>query len=211
MAEAPDPNPSYLVSNSHKARKEAEEKKEQLKPVVSGEVNAKKKPLGKKMQEAMLGDDIKEVKSYLLWDVFIPALKDTMVDLIKKGAEALFYGGARTGSNYIQRTGNTSRVSYAKYHNAAQPKPTYSYNKRAAFEFDDLVFQDRRDAEAVLANLVEQTMSYGMASVADFYELSGRDSDFTDNKYGWGELGEARVVRVRDGYILDLPKPEPID
>ena len=47
--------------------------------------------------------------------------------------------------------------------------------------------------------------------MADFYELAGIESEWTDEKYGWGELSEARVERVRNGYIVALPKPEPID
>ena len=211
MSEVQVPKPSYLQPNSHKYKEEVKQKKK-IEKVATGKTSVKKKPLGKRVSAAILSEDVQEVKSYLLWDVFIPALKDTIVDLIKKGADAVFYGGTTHPSN-IKRSGNVSRASYAGYYNDNRRSSSNRrhVNKRAAHEFDDIIFEDRRDAEEVLSNMIEITMSYGMVSVADFYDLAGVESDFTDNKYGWGELSDARVVRSHEGYFLDLPKPEPID
>ena len=36
-------------------------------------------------------------------------------------------------------------------------------------------------------------------------------SPYTSNKYGWTNIRSAEAVRVRDGYILKLPKAMPID
>lgn len=211
MAETNIPSPSYLQPNSHKHKEAmAEKEKQKHEKVTSGKVTQRKKPVGKKFTDAMIGEDVQEVRSYLVWDVLVPALKDTIVDMIKKGADAIFYGGTSAPSN-IKRTPNGSRASYAGYYDKRNNRPTRSYNRRAVHDFDEVLFEDRKDAEIVLSNLVEQTMEYGMVSVAEFYEFAGYPSEFTDNKYGWPELGDARIVRVRDGYILDLPKPEPID
>jgi hypothetical protein len=49
---------------------------------------------------------------------------------------------------------------------------------------------------------------YETVSVADLYELLGVTSSYTDEKWGWVDLREATIRRVRDGYLLDLPKPE---
>ena len=205
---------SSLEPNSHKYHDGKEKKKKELAPVVKHKTSVKKKPMTKRVGEAMISEDLDEVKSYLLWDILIPALKDTAVDLIKKGADAIFYGGKGAPSN-VRRNGSGSRVSYANYYNSSRretrrPEPR-RYNRRAMHDFGDIVFSDRHDAEGVLSALVDLTMEYGFASVADFYELSDMPSEFTDNKYGWGELADARVLRVREGYALHLPKPEPID
>jgi len=51
-----------------------------------------------------------------------------------------------------------------------------------------------------------------MVSVADLYELVGIQGSYTDNKYGWTKnIRNASVVRVRDGYLLKLPKALPFD
>ena len=54
---------------------------------------------------------------------------------------------------------------------------------------------------------------YKLVSVADLYDLVGISGDYTDNKYGWTNLRNARVERLRyeDGYILKLPKALPLD
>ena len=52
---------------------------------------------------------------------------------------------------------------------------------------------------------------YEVVSVADLYELVGITGNYTDNKYGWTNIRNAEVVRVRDGYVLKLPKATPIN
>ena len=47
--------------------------------------------------------------------------------------------------------------------------------------------------------------------IADLYDLVGMDSNYTDNRYGWTNLRSAQVVRVRDGYLLKLPKALPLN
>ena len=50
-----------------------------------------------------------------------------------------------------------------------------------------------------------------MVSVADLYDLVGISGNYTDNKYGWTNLRNSDVQRVRDGYLLKLPKALPFD
>ena len=51
----------------------------------------------------------------------------------------------------------------------------------------------------------------GIVTVADLYDLVGITDKYTDHKYGWTNLRNAKVERVRDGYMLKLPKVLPID
>jgi hypothetical protein len=50
-----------------------------------------------------------------------------------------------------------------------------------------------------------------MVSVADFYDLVGVDGTYTDNKYGWTNIRNAYVNRVRDGYVIKLPRAISLD
>ena len=59
-----------------------------------------------------------------------------------------------------------------------------------------------------MADLCE---TYGQVTVADLYDLVGISGSFTDNNYGWTDMREASVRRVRDGYILSLPRPRQLD
>ena len=59
-----------------------------------------------------------------------------------------------------------------------------------------------------MSDLIE---TYESVSVADLYDLVGKPCNYTDNKYGWTNIRNVEPVRVRDGYILKLPKAMPID
>ena len=78
-------------------------------------------------------------------------------------------------------------------------------------DFQDLIFESRGEAEEVLTNLLDLIADYGVASVADLYDLVGITGPFTDNKYGWTDLRTASVSRTREGYIINLPKAVAID
>ena len=191
-----------------------------VKKIVKEPVAIRKPSPEKRLKEAFVAEDGGAVKSYLVWDVLIPAVKETIANLVKQGIDALLYGqqgSPRSTPSNITRQGNQSYVSYASYSTRKndppfQPDPSYrrtsaTYQRRAAHDFGDIILKSRSDAEEVLSQLVEITMQYGETSVADFYELVGIQSQYTDNKFGWEELSEARVMQVRGGYILDLPRP----
>lgn len=224
MATTPMPDNSELKPNSHKYHKEVSEPRQSVEPVIEKAGNKKRKPMGKQVKEALVGD-VEEVRSYLLWDVLVPAVKDTMVDLIKAFAEGIFHSNGTRGRNqYVQRNGSTSYVSYSSYSNDGYSsrgggrRPEYgnrpmrgSYNNRYAYDFEGIVYDTRDDAEKVLDALAERTFKYGQASVADLYELSRIPSQYTDVDWGWCELSRASVERTRDGYIINLPRPERLD
>ena len=62
------------------------------------------------------------------------------------------------------------------------------------------------EARDVLARMDELIDTYGMVSVADLYDLVGISGNYTDNKYGWTNIKSARIVRVRDGYRIEMPR-----
>ncbi len=71
---------------------------------------------------------------------------------------------------------------------------------------EEILFETRTVSMQVLDNLNELITTYGMASVADLYELSGLTSKFTDNKYGWTDIGSAKVYKTKDGYSIKMPE-----
>ena len=81
----------------------------------------------------------------------------------------------------------------------------------AATDFCDIVLDNRGEAEEILSQLVDLTIDYGAASVSDLYYMVGIASNHTDQKWGWKDLSSAYVARVRDGYMLKLPKTILID
>lgn len=198
-------------SNSHKSKEETKKQEKKVEKVTSGKVVKQKKSLGKKFAETFLGDNIESVSSYIIYDIIIPAAKNMISDTVSNGIEMLLFGQTR-GS----RTRRDRGKSYVSYSNYYKDRDRYrdrqiSQRNRARHNFDDIILESRGEAEEVLSHLVDLTEDYGMASVADLYDLVGVTSNFTDNKYGWDNLSSGRVVPVRGGYLLELPRPIVLD
>lgn len=198
----PNINRDNYPSNAH-----GERDHKKVEKVISGNVVKKKKSFCKQMKENILGEDIKEVSSYVFWDTLIPALKSTLVEMLTGGIEMFFYGRKTSKSSRDKRN---TYVSYNSMYDRT-PSRKESTTSRNTGAFDEFVFKSRSEAETVRDHLVDLIEEYDMVSVADFYDLVGETGNFTDNKYGWVNLADAKVIRVRDGYIIDLPRPVLLD
>jgi hypothetical protein len=212
-----DTFPSNSKTRKSIDQQDTEEKPEKLQKIITGGVKTKKRSFGKKMAETFLEDDTKSVTSYILHDVLIPAAKAMISDMVGGGIEMLLFGERRRGSSSIRRDGSRSYTSYGSYYrsdsrdNRPPSGREISKTARARHEFDDVVLDTRGEAEDVLSRLVDLTMDYGQATVADLYDLVGITGSFTDNKWGWTDLRSASVSRVRDGYLINLPRTQPLD
>lgn len=195
--------------NSHKSKEQQEpvpEKK--LEKVVQGKVTTKKKSEVSKLADIFIPGDVANVKSYVIMDVLVPAVKKAISDIVTNGIDMILYGE----SGRTRKNGPASRVSYSQYYDRDRvrrdrepvaPRANYSYN--------DILLDNRGEAEEVLARMDELVATYGMVSVADLNELVGITGNYTDNNYGWTNIKSAYVQRVRDGYLLKLPRAIPID
>src|SRR5690606_42119776 len=90
-------------------------------------------------------------------------------------------------------------------------KRSMSDRRRAAHDFKEIVLATRSEAEEVLDRLSDLINSYDVALVSDLYDLIGITGSFTDDRWGWTSLTGARVERVRDGYLLNLPRTQSIE
>ena len=140
-------------------------------------------------------------------DVLIPAIKKAISDIVTNGIDMLLYGesgGKRSGSV-------ASKVSYRNYYDQRRDRedPTVQRAK-TGYRYDEVVFDTRGDAESVLMRMEEIIEEYGMVAVADLYDLADIKGTHTDFKYGWTDLRAAVPTRVRDGYVLRLPKAMPL-
>lgn len=198
--------------NSHKYREEQKEAaagdgKKKIEKVIKGTARTKKKSEIRKFTDIFVSEDARNVKDYIFMDVLVPSIKKALSDIVKEGIDMLLYGG--TGGS--KRNGNVSYVSYRDYSNRNQnDRPVDNYRTRSGYSYDDIILDSRGEAEEVIDRMCELIEMYGMVSVADMYDLVGKSGEYTDNKYGWTNLRNAEPVRVRDGYLLRLPKAGPI-
>lgn len=198
-------NTEQYESNSHKSREakaiQVEERKK-LDKVISGTAKTKKKSEVSKFFRDFIDEDLPKVRTFVVKDVIIPSIKKAIVETI----DMILYGDSRGGRG---RT-NASRVSYRSYYDEPRTSRDRAVETRTGYGYDDVVLETRGDAEQVLSQMDDLISEYGVASIADLYDLVGISGNYTDNKYGWTNLRNAEVKRVRDGFMLDLPKALPI-
>ena len=201
-------------SNSHKSKMEqnqqpAEQKR--LEKVVNGPVQVKKKSELRKMSDVFISEDVHSITNYIWMDVIVPAIKDAIEDTVTNGIRMLLRG--ETTARKTSHSGG-SKVSYQSYYENRRSGDRFANEStriRRTYEYDSIIFSSRGDAEAALDRLLESCERYGMATVGDLYDVAQVTGSNTDYKYGWTNLRNARVVRVRDGYTIELPKAMPID
>lgn len=200
--------------NSHRSKRVNSDKdvNKRVEKITNGVVKTKKKSEMSKLTNIFIAEDVVSVKNYIIDEVLLPAAKKAISDIVTNGIDMLLYGETR-GKNRDR----SSRVSYSKYYDDRDRSGSFSrdrtrYNRRSSgYDYDDVILETRGEAEDVLDRMDDLISSYDIVSVADLYDLVGIPGSYTDNKYGWTNLRNAEIQRVRDGYLLRLPKVLPID
>jgi hypothetical protein len=120
----------------------------------------------------------------------------------------ILYGEVRGNS---EKRSRVDRVSYNKYYDRREDDRFASRSPvRSNYDYTNITLDTRAEAEAVRSSLDDIVDSYGYVRVADLYDLIGETGNYTDNDYGWFNVRNAEIVRVRDGYMLKMPRAVPI-
>jgi hypothetical protein len=196
-------------ANPREERAEVAERKRAEK-VVTSDVRTKKKSGAHKFADVFVSEDVSNVKNYIFMDVLIPAAKKLISDVVTNGIDMLLYGE----SGRSRKGTNASYISYNRFSERGSDRhePSSTRAARSTYDYDNVEFDNRVDAEEVLNGLDAIIEQYGHARVADLYDLAGITKyNYTDNNYGWLNLSTAKVARVRGKYMLELPRAVPID
>lgn len=192
-------------SNSHRSREKEHESHEPMpekrtEKVVSGNVKQRKKSGLSVAGSVFLPGDVDSVKNYILMEVLVPSIKRAISDIVCNGINMLLGEPARSSG------APGAKVNYRKYYQSEEKRDYARPRSQAQYNYDDIVFETRGDAEEVLYRMEELLERFEVVSVADLFDMAGISCNYTDNKYGWTDLRNTRVERVRDGYIINLPR-----
>lgn len=200
-----------LPDNSRSGRNEKKETQKQsekrAEKVIKGEAKVKKNEM-RKLTDVFISEDVGNVKNYILMDVIVPAVKKAIYDLVVGTLDMSLYGGRGGGA----KRSTADKVSYRDYNGVSRrDERTYNTNRTASgYSYDDIVVDTRGEAETVLMRMDEIMEEYESVRVADLYDLVGITGQYTDNNYGWTNIRNAEVVRVRDGYKIKMPRAIPL-
>lgn len=206
-----------IKPNSHKS-KETTPKTDRVKttPVVSkSSVVSTKKPLSQKFTDTFIKEDVEDVKSWLIMDVIIPGVKNTILDMLGM----MFFGGnggySRRGRNAYDR----ERVSYNSYYkssydgrvntNRSQSRTERPMNDKV--DYRNIILQRRDDAEKVVQEMWRRIDDYGQVSIAEMLDLMEISGKYTDNNWGWTNRNEIGLRRVANGYLIDVAEAVLLD
>lgn len=195
-------------SKMEREQNKALQNEKKVEKVVNGVVKTKKRGELHKFTDIFLANDIKDVKRYAFEDVIVPSIKKAIYDIITNGTDIMLYGEAR----HKNKGTNASKVSYGKFYERERDRSDYMPKSKSIYDYEDLIFQARADAEMVLDAMNDIIAQYKVVSVMDLYDLANvSTNNYTSNKYGWTDIRGCKAERVRDGYILRLPRPMPLD
>ncbi len=182
--------------------------------------------VAKKQEKSEVKSTFSKIWDWIFNDVLVPTAKDVASDIIRNSADMIIYR-----DDYSRRRRN-SGSSYSSYYRRSsdrdrdrdrdrRERDREKNSRRRGSDWED-IFIDRydengdeirkADVERKLKDLIDISVDYGVASVADLYDLVGITANITDERIGWykGELRGATVRQLRDGFLICTPDPGPI-
>ena len=210
-------------SNSDKSREITN--RPPVEPIIhnSSNVTSASKSWGQRLLRAFISSDATNIKEYIVCDVIIPTIKNTIVDVV----EMTFFGNSTgRGSRYSGGSSgyhyNYARISQNTYGNSKSYYNSggYAQNATPMTREDDLPdYRDivitgqnaRYEAEKIVTEMRNNMEQYGSVPVADLYRLCGMTPDYTKENWGWsGDPGQIGIRMVNGGWLIVVPNATPI-
>ena len=160
-----DMKPSWQPRREPKYNEPIPEKK--VEKVITGAATTKKKGEMQKFADVFISKDVSNVKSYILLEVLVPALKKAISDIVTNGIDMILYGE----SERTKKTSTASKVSYRGYYeNNRDRRYADTPRARSGFDYDDIIFSSRGDAEAVISSM-DNIIGNSVLSALEIYMI----------------------------------------
>lgn len=175
----------------------------------------------------LFSKDIFSAMKDALFDVAVPNIRDTAAKTSKNVIDQMFYDIPPKGKGYNSIDyGTTSYTAYNTYSQRQGAITVTSQgaqvraNRKGIFDINEIIFRDNPNSDkpaiVQVREVIEQLQSFchrfGFATVLDFYEIAKVPSDnYLNDRYGWYNLDGLDFGRVRDGYVINFPRPQIID
>ena len=226
------PAEAKLASNERKAEtndgvtRPYRTTKKVLHPVNSRSAKIRKPSFIQKVGGMIFGETSSGIGAYLRDEVLIPAFKDTIQSFVTNGIDMILFGETRrsSGRSVFRGSSYSGGRKYTSYSRYSSPERRDSRLERSTSRhhrgeyarvpghhnrLTGIVFESEPEAEEVLVGLLDALEKYEVVSILDFYELAGiaNLSEYTDDYWGWENLADSRIVRTKDGWEIEFPKP----
>lgn len=199
---------------------EAEPEKKEITRVTRGKAIQRKKPLHRKFFEAFRPEDARGFIEYVILDVIVTGVKDVVADATISTVENALGVDGRSRARSRYRGSGGGRTEYNRMSGSRTTRgrdrdedrrPSRREPSRSSSDFTEIIVDTRVEAEETLETLFEVLSKYDVVTRRELLSMVGEPHTFTDQDWGWTDLRGARVHKVREGYLIDLPRPEALD
>lgn len=189
--------------------------KKEIKRVTNVQPKKVKRGLFGRLVTGIVGPEgLPGIGAYVNDEIIKPAIKNIIVDAVTSGINMIMYGdrGHRGGHNRHSgpRRDYQPRTNYNSRYAASNQEPERRVVRTSRYGVEEYILDDRLEAANALTGLQEYAERYGSVSIADYYEMIGVPSQYTDNNYGWTveAISRASIIPTRGGYIIKFPQVE---
>lgn len=193
--------------------------KKEVARVTKSKATLRKRPLHKKFLDAFRPEDNVGFVEYTLLEVLVPGIKDAMADAVHGTIDNAL------GTSSTTRRRRRGEGGYTSYNRMGSARPRSRRDRdddddrrggrrretRVADDAREVILDSRVEAEEVVDSLIELASKYDVATMRDLLSLIGEPHNPTHEDWGWFDLRGTRIHRVGGGYLIDLPRPEPLD
>lgn len=218
MSETPPQLPGRDAAPSNSQRQRQPHK---LAPVVKNPTSTRQPSIWRKASGLLNKEDASSVASYVFFEVILPSVRTLIFDAGSQALQRTLFGdsaprrssgyGGYSSPSYSYTPYNRPTTSVRTYNGQSQQQKQPTVRTHRPHEFETIILATRQDAEAVLDNLYEILGTYEMVTVSSLYELANITGPYTNDKWGWTSLDGARIVPVREGFLLELPPIRPLN
>ena len=179
--------------------------------IVTDTVVKKELTFGQKLKGAFLKEDLNNVRDYVIFEIIIPNVKQSIFDSITGIVGQMLgvnYSAKSSSRGYSGGKGDRPFRDYAQASRTGRivgERPT----RYDPYDVSDVVFKRKADALKLLEEIIDICDSSGWYSVERFYQRAGIpevNNGYTNSAYGWHQVDGAEVISVPNGYIIDLPR-----
>lgn len=182
------------------------EKHQPPKPVVRGKVSTGKK---KGLIRQFIEDDAGTIFDSVRENIVKPTMKEMAYDAFTAFLKSIIFGydDAPRSSGYYRKGDRNYNGMYRSRSNYESSRARQAGSPRSRYDVDEIIFDNRADADAVLDILCEELDRYDQVSVGDFYSACDLSPNAGDFNYGWVDLRNARIEPRRGSWVIILPRP----
>lgn len=186
--------------------------RQRLNPVTTS-ATIKKRTLGDRFKDVFLNVDAKGTAGFVFRGVLVPAARDMVFDAGKEALFRVLYPDAAATGRTAPGSKSSGPGPKTNYQNASSGRGAGSMplsQRRSEVREQTLpqyVYGNQAEPERILDTMKELIDRREYVTVADYRELSGYDSNYVDVSWGWVNLMGSQIIKMREGWTLDLPNP----